>query len=303
MREIDLGYLSTLPTRLPKFEYLEAKTVDEACSVLSQYEGKAKPIAGGTDLLVLMRNQAIRPQYIINLKTIPDLDYIHCDDGGLEIGALTTLDDIENSPLSQEKLPMLAHTAHLIGTPQIRNVATIGGNLCNAAPSADTAPLLIGLGAKVKIKGLKGERVITLEDFFTRPGQSVLQNDEILTEIRVSKPPSHTRALYLKLPARNAIDIAAVGVAVVLTLDPGGKDIVDARIVLGAVAPTPMRAHNAEDIIRGKAIEDELIVKVAQAAAEEAKPISDIRGSAGYRKEMVKILTNRAIRQALNMSN
>ncbi len=290
-----LGYL----LKLPKFDHLEAKTIEEACSLLAKYKGKARVIAGGTDLLVSMKGREISPQYIINIKAIPNLDGINYSrKDGLVIGAMTTLAAIESSPIIGERFPILSSAAHQTGSPHIRNIGTIGGNLCNAAPSADMAPSLIGLGAKAKIKGLKGERIVTVEEFFLGPGVSVLKAGEILTEIQVPNPPPHTRGVYLKLPARTAIDIAVVGVAVVVTLDTKGINIADAKIVLGAVASTPIRARQAEDTIKGKALDDELIQKAAQAAADEAKPISDVRGSASYRKEMVKVLTNRALKQA-----
>ncbi len=290
-----LGYL----LKLPKFDHLEAKTIEEACSLLAKYKDKARVIAGGTDLLVSMKGREISPQYIINIKAIPNLDGINYSrKDGLVIGAMTTLAAIESSPIIGERFPILSSAAHQTGSPHIRNIGTIGGNLCNAAPSADMAPSLIGLGAKAKIKGLKGERIVTVEQFFLGPGVSVLKAGEILTEIQVPNPPPHTRGVYLKLPARTAIDIAVVGVAVVVTLDTKGINIADAKIVLGAVASTPIRARQAEDIIKGKALDDELIQKAAQAAADEAKPISDVRGSASYRKEMVKVLTNRALKQA-----
>ncbi len=290
-----LGYL----LKLPKFDHLEAKTIEEACSLLAKYKDKARVIAGGTDLLVSMKGREISPQYIINIKAIPNLDGInYSQKDGLVIGALTTLAEIESSPIIGERFPILSSAAHQTGSPHIQNIGTIGGNLCNAAPSADMAPSLIGLEAKAKIKGLTGERAVTVEQFFLGPGVSVLKAGEILTEIQVPNPPPHTRGVYLKLPARTAIDIAVVGVAVVVTLDTKGVNIADAKIVLGAVAATPIRARQAEDIIKGKALDDELIQKAAQAAADEAKPISDVRGSASYRKEMVKVLTNRALKQA-----
>jgi carbon-monoxide dehydrogenase medium subunit len=291
-----LGYL----LRLPKFDYLEPKTIDEACSLLAQYKEKARVIAGGTDLLVSMKKREISPQYLVNIKAIPGLDSIvYSQKEGLRLGALTTLYEIESSPIIRERFPILADAAHQTGTPHIRNVGTVGGNLCNAAPSADTAPPLIALQAKVKIRGLQGERTVALEDFFLGPGQSVLQAGEILTEILVPSPPAYTRGIYLKLPARTIIDIAVAAVAAVITLDAKGRTVVDARLVLGAVAPTPIRADIAEDIIRGKAIEDKLIETAARAAAQQAKPISDVRGSADYRKEMVRVLVSQAIRQAV----
>ena len=288
------GYLR----KLPKFNYVEAKTVEEACSLLSQYKSEAGVIAGGTDLLVSMKMRRVTPKHVISLRTIPNLDYIHfADREGLRIGAMATLYDIESLAVIRERFPVLADAASKIANPQIRNMGTIGGNLCNAAPSADMAPPLIALGAKLKIQGLKGERVIPLEEFFVGPGDSTLQPDEILTEIQVLNPPPGTQALYLKVPARTAIDIAVVGVTALVTLDSKHTHIIDVRIVLGAVAPTPIRAYEAEAIMKGKAIDRHLIERAAQAAADEARPISDIRGSASYRKEMVKVLTNRAIRQ------
>lgn len=294
MATAELGYLLTLP----RFDYLEPKAIDDACSLLAKYKDKARVIAGGTDLLVSMKGRKITPQYIINIKAIPGLNGIsYSQEEGLRLGALATLHDIEHSTVIRERSPMLTDTAHQTGTPHIRNVATVGGNLCNAAPSADMAPPLIGLGARVKIRGVQGERTLALEDFFLGPGQSALEDGEILTEILVPNPPPHSRGVYLKLPARTIMDIAVVGVAVVITLDEKETKAVNARIVLGAVAPSPIRAGKAESIIKGKAINDELIDQAAQAAAGEATPISDIRGPADYRREMVRVLVNRAIRQ------
>lgn len=302
MTEADIH--STYYSNLPKFEYLEARTVGEACSLLKKYGDRAKIIAGGTDLLVSMKKRNITPWYIINIKNIPDLEYIQYDnEKGLKIGALTALESIESSPMIRERFFIVADAAHQIGSPQIRNWATIGGNLCNAAPSADMALPLIGLGAMVKIEGINGEKVFPIEQFFIGPGINVLETGEILTEIQVPTSSLHTGGAYLKLPSRTSIDIAVVGVAVVLTLNSEHRRVLDARIVLGAVAPIPMRAHKAENIIKGKVIEEQLIVRAAQTAAEEARPISDIRGSAKYRKEMVRVLTNLVIRQAIGSTS
>ena len=292
----DLGYLRSLP----KFDYMDATTVGEACSLLSKFRGKARVIAGGTDLLVAMRSRKVAPQYIINIKTIAGLDYIRYSEGeGLRIGALAVLRDIGSSPVIRERFPILGDAASKVGDKQIQNVATIGGNICNAAPSADTVPSLIVLGAKAKIEGVKTERVVALEEFFVGPSESVLEDGEMLTEIQVPNPPPHMSAIYLKLPARTATDIAAAGVAVAVTLDSKHVTVSDAKIALGAVAPTPIRARKAEDTIKGKPIQEQLIEKAAQAAAEEAKPISDLRGPANYRREMVKVLAKQAIRQAI----
>jgi len=278
------------------FEYLEARTVEEACSLLSEHKGKARVIGGGTDLFLAMKDREITPEYIINLKTIPYLDYIRYSNGeGLRIGALATLSDVESSTVIREKFPILTATVRRMAVPAIRNMATIGGNLCNAAPSADTAPPLIGLGAGVKIAGVGRERIVKLEDFFVGPGESVLETDEMLVEIQIADPPANTRDTYLKLEPRTAVDIALVGVAVVITLDAQRLKVTDARIALGAVAPTPIRAYQAEEMIKGKAIDEQLMNKIAEAAAKEASPISDVRGSADYRRDMVRVLTKQAL--------
>jgi len=279
----------------PKFNYLEAKSLGEAGSLLSEYRHRIKVMAGGTDLLVAMKRRTVAPQYVLNLKTIPNLDYIDHNEEGLRIGALCTLDEIESSSMIKDKFPLIAYSARQIGTQQVRNLGTIGGNLCNASPSADMAPSLIGLGAKLKIKGLTGERIVALNDFFLGPGETVLQADEILTEIQVPNPMTHTSGVYLKLRGRTEIDLAVVGVAVVARVSPEASILEDVRIVLGAVATTPIRSHKAEEVINKKTINDDLIRKAATVASEEAKPITDVRASANYRKRMVEVMTYQAI--------
>ncbi len=285
--------------RHPRFDYLEAETLEKACSLLSQHKNRAKLIAGGTDLLVAARRRKIDLNTVINIKNILELNKIHNDGDGLRIGALATLSEIGGSPLIIDRIPVIAESADLIGSQQIRNVGTIGGNLCNAAPSADMAPALIGLRARVKLKGIQGERIMALEDFLIGPGETALNDDEMLIEIHVPSQSTNTRAVYLKKSPRRATGIAIVGVAVVITLDSSNDSVVEARIVLGAVAPKAMRARRAEDIMKGTTITEAMIEKAAQEAAEEAKPISDVRASAGYRKEMVRVLTRRAIMQAI----
>jgi carbon-monoxide dehydrogenase medium subunit len=287
---------------LPRFEYLAPKTVKEACKLLSQYKGRVKIIAGGTDLLVKMKDRELTPQYLIGIKKIKKLNYIHYNTvTGLRIGTLTSIQSIVNSPIVRERFPILAMAAAEIGTPQIRNMGTVGGNLCNAAPSADTASPLIALGAMVKLVSSKWERTIALEKFFTGPGKTVLKDDELLTEIQVPTLPPRTRGTYLKLFSRGSVDIATVGVAVMLTL--GENEICDrARIVLAAVGQTPIRAKGSEEVIEGKKIEDGIVEKTAQSAVEEAQPISDVRSSTEYRREMVRILTKQAIIQSLEQA-
>jgi carbon-monoxide dehydrogenase medium subunit len=281
-----------------RFNYLEPTTIKEAVSLLSKYDGRAKVIAGGTDLLVQIRDKVILPEYVVDITYLPGLDYISYDKKqGLKIGALTTIRALEKSGELLQACPVIAQSAGLLGSVAIRNVATVGGNLCNAAPSADTAPALIGLSARAKIVGPGGERVVPLEEFFTGPGQTVLKTGEMLAEIQVPVPPPGTKGAYLK-HSRSAVDLATVGVAVIMVLD-SGEVCKDVKIVLGAVAPTPMRAKKAEEILRGKKIGPALIEKAAESASVEAKPITDVRASAEYRREMVKVFTRRAITQIM----
>jgi len=282
-----------------RFDYLEPKTIEEAVSMLCQYDGKARVIAGGTDLMVQIKNKAIKPKYVIDITAIPDFDNINYDDKrGLKIGALTTIRDIETSAEIQRRYPIIHQATSQLGSVAIRNVATIGGNLCNAAPSAETAPALIGLSASVRIIGPDGEKVLPVEKFFTGPGTTVLKKGELLAEIQVPTPSPNTKSAYLKHSIRK-VDLAIVSVAVVITLAPQSGECRDIRIVLGAVAPTPMRALKAEEILRGKKFDESLINESARIASAEARPITDVRASAEYRAEMVAVLTRRTINKAM----
>jgi len=287
--------------RLPRFEYLSPQTVKEACSLLLQHGDKAKVMAGGTDVLNVMKERIIKPEYVIGLRAISDLDYIEADADGIRIGAMTTLTSLGNSKIVREKFPCLAEVPGKMATVQIRNMGTLGGNLCNAAPSADTAPILICLGARAKIVSADSERVVALEDFFTGPGETVLKDGEILAEIQVTGQPANTGGAYFKM-SRVAVDLAIVGVAAVVTLDGKGGSCSDIKIALGAVAPTPIRAKKAEASIKGKTIDEALIEQAGKIASEEASPIDDVRGSAYYRTEIVNVFTKRAIRKALEQA-
>lgn len=285
--------------QLLDFKYLTPKTVREACFLLSRYGGRARVIAGGTDFVLLRKTGEIAPQYVIDIKTISDLAYIRDVDGkGVSIGALSTMADVESSPIIKKKFPMLASAASQMGSPQIRNAATVAGNLCRSSPAADSVSPLIGLGASVKISSLGEDRVVSLEKFFAGVGENVVGEAELLTEIQIPNPPPNTRGVYIKWTPKTRIAVTAVGVAAVVTMSSArGGTVKDARIVLGAVAPTPIRARKAEAAIKGKRLSGALIEKAAQAAAEEAKPISDLRSPAGYRREMVKVLTRRALKE------
>jgi CO/xanthine dehydrogenase FAD-binding subunit len=289
----------TFYRRLPRFEYLTPKTIDEALSLLSQYKERAKVIAGGTDVVPQLKRREIKaPQYIIDLKGIPGLDYIKYDEvGGLALGALATIHAVETSSIIQEKFSILFQAAQSMASPQVRNRGTIVGNICNAVPSADTATALLTLEARLKLISQQGERMVNIEEFFTGPNQTVLADEEILQEIQIPGLPPQAKGIYLKLTPRRAMDLAIVGVAVVVIAED--KLCNDIRIALGAVAPTPIRAKRAEGILKGQKFDEKAIEKVAQTAAEESKPIDDHRASAEYRREMVKVLTRRAINQAI----
>lgn len=281
---------------LPKFIYFEPGTIEEACQLLIEYKEEASVIAGGTDLLVSMKEREISPKYVINIKKIAALNYIRCNvEDTLEIGATTTLAEIEKSGLVKEKFPLVAYAAKKTGPPTIRNVATMAGNFCSACPSADAAPLLICLGAKVKIQGPDGVRIISLEDFFIDSKKSALKNGEILTEIQVPGSPDKRMGAYIKNTERSATDIAVVSAAAVITMDANNVNVVDVKIVLGATAPTPMRAIDAENIIKGKPLTDKLIEEAAQAASREAKP----RTRPDYKRNLARVLTSRALKQAI----
>lgn len=285
---------------MKKFDYFRPETLDEVLSLLQQYGDGAMLIAGGTDVLVLMRQQAIAPRALVSLSAIPGLDQIR-DEGSLRIGALATHRMIEKSALVRKNFPPLADAAEVIASIQIRNVATLVGNICTAAPSADMAPPLLVLNAEARVVGKRGERRLPLESFFLGPGETRLAKDEILTEILVPPPLPGSAGCYLKLGRRKCVDLALVGVAVLLTMHPQSKVCERARIALGAVSPTPIRAKEAEKLLEGKLLDEQLIRQAGECARGECSPITDIRSSAEYRREMVQVLVERAIKKSLNL--
>ena len=285
---------------LPRFDYLAPKTIEDCIALLAQYGQKAEMLAGGTDLIPLMKWGETKPEYVIGLSQIPDLDEIQfIMTTGLKLGALTKIVEIEQSNIINEHYPVLARAASVLGSVEIRNRGTVGGNLCNAAPSAEMAPPLLVLGAKAVIASEKGERDIPLEDFFVGPGKTVLSNGEILVRLEVPPMKSHSAGEYIKLGIRKAMDIAVVGVAALIILEPGNNTCKEARLALGAVAPTPIRAREAEGVLGGKNLDEEIIESAAETASKEASPVTDIRASEEYRRDMVRVLTRQAIQQAL----
>jgi carbon-monoxide dehydrogenase medium subunit len=283
---------------LPDFEYHAPGTLQEACELLKRFGSRAKVLAGGTDLLVKMKHDLMATEILVSLKNIVDLTGIrHVPGRGVVIGARATHNDLVNSPVLQEKYLSVCEAAHHMANNQVRNVGTVGGNIVNAAPSADLPPILIALGALVRLVGAGGERVLPLEEFFTGPGQTVIAPDEILTEIVIPDQDS-TGSTYLKFGLRRSGALAVVGVAAAVKV--AGDLIEEVRIVMGAVAPVPMRAKKAEEAVRGRAVTGDLLEEAGRAASGECKPISDIRGSEEYRKDMVRVFTRRALRKAID---
>ena len=277
------------------FEYVAPATLPEALAQLKEHGASAKVLAGGTDLLVDIKGHNVSAALVIDLKRIPKLSFIRGDDAGtLTVGALTTMSQLASSEILRTRYTAISEAADSLGSPQIRNRATAGGNLCNAAPSADLAPPLIALDAHVVISGPNGERTVPVETFFKGPRDTVLAPDEVLTEIRVPAAPE--ASCYVKQATRRA-DIAVVGVAAALF--PGNR----ISLALGAVAPTPIRAVKAEELAKSGALTDQLIEQIAEKAVEDSSPISDIRSTAWYRREIIKVLVRRAVRRVSGHSN
>lgn len=279
------------------FEYVKPSTLREAIDLLDQHGPKAHIFAGGTDILVKMKQNLLQPEVLIDIKGISSLKGINYEKGkGIRIGSLTTIRDIEKSQVVREHLPVLAYAAHLLGSVQVRNRATIGGNLCNALPSADMAPYLIGMKSVVWVVGPRGERTVPLEEFFVDSGRSSLQFSEVVTAIEIPAWSEFTGGAYIKHAVKNAVDVAIVSVAAVVVTNLHKRILEDVRIVLGAVGPTPIRAKKAEDLLTGRPSDDKVIWKAGEFASEEARP----RTSIEYKLDMVKVLTRKAIRQALD---
>jgi len=285
--------------RTEPFEFYQPASLQEASRILRESGPGGRFLAGGTDLVIAMKEKGLVPKYIVDLKRIAGLSGIREQgDGSIAIGALTTMREIEISPLITKKYSFLSQSAAEVGSIQIRNRATVGGNMANATPSADVAPALIALNATAKITGASGDRTVPLEEFFRGPGQTVMGTDEILTEITIPKTGPRLVGEYIKFSPREMMDLAYVGVAVAYNLGDSDKKCDGVRIVLGAVAPTPIRAKRAEAALEGQVLTDALAEKVGRIAAEEAKPISDVRSSADYRRAMVGAMTRRALLNA-----
>jgi CO/xanthine dehydrogenase FAD-binding subunit len=280
-----------------RFDYHRPASISEVLRVLEESDGQGVVLAGGTDLLVEIKQGRRAPSLIISLGRIRELQEIRREaDGSLRIGATATLSEIAKSPQVRGFHPAISEAVSTVGSTQVRNRGTLGGNLCNASPSADAAPVLLALDAQAQIQGSGGSRVVPLSEFFAGPRKTVLQRGEILTDVWVPAESASLKCTYLKLGVRKAMEIAIAGVAVALRIAEDRCEV--ARVALGAVAPTPVRSTRAEDCLMGSRVET-VIKEAARAARDDCQPITDIRASADYRRDMVSVLVKRAITQLI----
>jgi aerobic carbon-monoxide dehydrogenase medium subunit len=280
-----------------RFELALPRTVDDALRVLGERGPETKLLAGGTDLLPQLKNGLLKPACVVDLSGVERIRALKVDAAGLRVGAAVSARTLERDATTQKTYTSLAESGALVGSVQVRNLATLGGNLCNAAPSADMAPPLLALDAEAVIVGPTGERRVPFADFFAGVRRTVLAPDEILVEIVVPSPGARSGGHYLRHTPRRELDIAVVGVASQVTLSDGVCS--KARVALAAVAPVPLRARAAEQALEGKPVTPEAIERAAELAVGATKPISDQRGSADYRRHLVRVLTRRTLRTAL----
>ena len=282
------------------FEYIDAKTVSEAVALLDEKGDQARLLAGGTDLIVQAREGRRSLDWMIDIKSIPEVNALAYDsETGLTLGAAVPCYQIYAVEAICESYPGLVDATKIIGGTAIQGRAGVGGNLCNASPAADCIPPLIVLNATCVIAGPNGEREVSVEDFCTAPGQTVLEKGEMLVSLKLPAPQQNSSSYYLRFIPRNEMDIAVVGAGASVVLDDAKQRIVSARIALGAVAPTPLFAEDASALLADKEISDDVIDEAAQAAQTIARPISDMRGTAEQRTHLVGVLTRRALNGAI----
>ena len=279
-----------------EFDYERPDNLDSALELLGNLRDKAKIIAGGTDLLPLLREDLLSPTHIVDIGSLTELNFIRKDEQLIRIGAATKMRSIEESDVVRREIPMFADAAQLIGEIGVRNLATLGGNLANASPAGDTAPPLLVLDASATIRSREAERTIPLEDFFVHVKKTILKPDEILTEIKIPIPPRNSGAAFLRLAKRGGNIISIVSAAALMALDNGVCKTV--RIAMGSVAPTPIRIPTVERVLKGAKITETKIREAAEKTRDSIKPISDVRASAEYRKETSVVIVRRALEQA-----
>lgn len=284
---------------LRRFDYVAPRSLSEALSAFREKGGGGRALAGGTDIVVQMKEGGARfpmPSCLVSLRRIPELHGIDLN-GGLRVGAAATMSEVAASGPLRERYQALAEGAAIVGSVQTMNMATVGGNVCNAAPSADTSPPLLALEATAVVASADGKREVPIGELWTGPGEIALKPGELVKEFRLPEPPPNTGSVYVRHTPRKQMDIAVVGVAVGLTLGDGDR-IERARVALGAVAPTVIRATKTEDALEGNAAGDSLFADAAETAASEASPISDVRGSAEFRSHIVRVTVERCLAEA-----
>ena len=282
------------------FEYRTPKSLKEVHQELREFGADAKLIAGGTALVIMMKQRLVRPSSLISLRMVRGLDGIAEKDGALRIGGLATHRGVETSTLVRRRVPLLAETYRHVATIRVRNMATVGGGLAHADPNQDPPPTLMVLGATLKASSAGGSRVIALEEFFTDYYETVLKPDEIITEVSVPRLPANSGGAFVKFLPRTADDYATVSAAAVVTLDRARKIFTDVCIALGSVGTTPIRAREAEAVLRGQPVKREALREAAEKAKQAVDPVSDFRGSAAYKKEMAGVFVRRALEMALD---
>jgi len=283
---------------LSEINYWEPENLTDAVSILAQMGDQGRPLAGGTDLLVKMKKGLMNWKGIVNLKGLTELKGFSFEGETITIGALTQISVLIENPLLNLHFPVLVDAARSLGTPQVRNLATIGGNLCNASPAADVALALLMYEARLLIMGPSGLRKVPVQEFYVGPGQTVLQQGELLTAIEIDLPPLNSKGVFAKHGKRKSHEIALVNVAVLLTPYPGTKQIAKARIAVGAVASTQLRIKDAEDSLTDSLATLRAFERAAELAKEAVNPIDDVRSTASYRKQMAGVLTRRALVEA-----
>lgn len=282
-----------------EFSYLEPRTLEAALALLAQHGGQARPLAGGTDLLVQLKMERLKPKALVNISKVPGLSGIEQRDDVLWVGALTPIRALRTESLIQAWYPALAEASRAFSTTQVQYMGTVGGNLCNGSPASDSAPALIAYGAQLELRALDGLRRLPLEEFFLGPGQTALRPGELLTGLALPRPQPGTGAAFLKI-SRVAADIAKANAAILVVRE--GEHIADCRLVYGSVAPTPFRARHAESLLIGRPFSPELAAEVARAAAEEVSPINDVRSTAWYRRHAVQVMTFDGLQKAWQRS-
>jgi len=298
--ERDLRSTTSLFEKSGDLVHMLPPSLTEVLSILAEEKGKAKILAGGTDLLPLMFSRQVQLDKLLSLKMIEELHGIENEEKFITVGATSRLSEVEESPILKGMIPILPSAISEMGSWQIRNRGTVGGNLCNASPAADTAAPLLVLDSEVVLQSTQGERRIPLADFFVGPGQTALRGDEILEKIMIPKPPAGGDGVYIKLGRRRAMEIAIAGVAVWVLPEISEQRVKEIRIALSSAGPVPFRAYEAESRLKGERIEEKAIEEAAEIAARLSRPITDVRGTKEYRTEMVRVLTKRAILQALD---